>query len=290
MKHNTVNWFLVIILAIGLLCMLIGLGSITGKLNILPETNELLGFNSAAIGPWSIQKYGTGSEATLTTGSESGDYYSRLICTSFNTPSGGWIAQVYWINSGSMSYGQSYTLDFYYRSAANVVARYMSEDASYNTVDNIIINCPATSTWTFKTVTFTAQSATYPRIAFNIYGVGELNVDDVNFGLTVTAPTPSPVPTASPSPSPSPTATPIPTPTPFGATPTPIPSVTPTPSPTPIGATPTPTPIGATPTPIVTQKTIIGLNPFAFLIFGVGLTVVSGSGLLFNNIGKKRKR
>jgi hypothetical protein len=189
-----------------------------------------------------------------------------------------------------MSYGQSYTLDFYYRSAANVVARYMSEDASYNTVDNIIINCPATSTWTFKTVTFTAQSATYPRIAFNIYGVGELNVDDVNFGLTVTAPTPSPVPTASPSPSPSPTATPIPTPTPFGATPTPIPSVTPTPSPTPIGATPTPTPIGATPTPIVTQKTFIGLNPFAFLIFGVGLTVVSGSGLLFNNIGKKRKR
>ncbi len=134
--------------------------------------------------PWTLMKHGGGNSGTLTVVSPgyNDSYAAQLTCTAFPTPQGA-ITQQYWFDT--LSVGQTYTCTFYYKSNVNFMAYFFSATENWTNVYSTGVDCCATPSW--KAMTFEigpVQSATYYWLSFNLYSVGQVQVDNVCFGPT----------------------------------------------------------------------------------------------------------
>jgi hypothetical protein len=134
--------------------------------------------------PWTLTILGGGNSGDLTVVSPgyNDSYAAQLTCTAFPSPEGA-VAQQYWFDT--LSVGQTYTCTFYYKSNVDFQAYFFSATENWTSVYATGVDCGATSTW--KSMSFQIdpiQPATYYWLSFNLYSVGQLQVDNVCFGAT----------------------------------------------------------------------------------------------------------
>jgi hypothetical protein len=224
------------------------------------------GFESG-ISPWTLgisDPSAEGYAGTLVQSSDAyvGSYSGMFSVTSHPQGGSGYIVVV---QSVSAQVGQTYTLQFYYKSTMAVRANLICKGSSLGELGLFSSPVPASSVWKLVSMSFGPVPLGNVRteLHFDVGSTGTFKVDNVVATLSATSnPTPIPTPTATATPAPTaaPTATATPTPSPT-PTKTPVPTAAPTatPSPTPkptATLTPTPTPT-ASPTP--SSQSLIGI-------------------------------
>ncbi len=224
----------------------------------LPSVNIFQngGFESGT-SPWTVaisdpNSQGYAGSLAQSTDAYSGIYSGLFTVTGFPQGGSGYVTMV---QSIPAQVGQTYTMQFYYKSTMTVYPNVFYFGASWNLLS--MSNEPALSTssrtWKLATMNFgpIPSGTATTQIHFDVSSTGTFKVDNVSATAIRQSPspkptvTPSPTPTASPSPKP--TVTPSPTPT---ASPSPKPTVTPSPTPT---ASPSPKPT-VTPSPTPTAS------------------------------------
>jgi hypothetical protein len=127
---------------------------------------------------------GVGNSGTLTAVSPgyNDSYSAQLTCTAFPSTQGA-IAQQYWFDT--LNVGQTYTCTFYYKSNVNFMAYYFSASGNWTGIYSTGVECEASSSWKAMTLQIgPIQSATYYWLSFNLYSVGQAQVDNISFGPT----------------------------------------------------------------------------------------------------------
>jgi hypothetical protein len=157
------------------MCTTFAIKSLSG-LSVWDQTGETA--------PWTLLKHGGENSGTLTVVSPgyNDSYAAQLTCIAFPTTQGA-LAQQYWFDT--LSVGQTYTCTFYHKSNVDCMAHFFSATENWTNVYSTGVECDATSSW--KAMTFEigpVQSATYYWISFNLYSVGQVQVDNVCFGPT----------------------------------------------------------------------------------------------------------
>lgn len=166
---------------------------------IITQTSPLMFDFDTSTAPWTLSMAGANSAATFTwINSNPADPHVKLTCTSYDPT--GWVGAVYFFENGALTVGQSYTVTFWYLSSTSFNMQYISQDSSYHDVDHIWVNCPASSTWTQKTLNVPSiQSAEHYILSANLYSIGSVEFDLVQVSTTAVA-TPAPTVTATPAP------------------------------------------------------------------------------------------
>jgi len=136
------------------------------------------------IEPWTIMKLGSGNSGSLAVVSPgyNDSYAAQLTCTAFPDTQGA-IGLHYWFDT-SLS-GQAYTCTFYYKSDVDFMAYFFSADKSWTNTYSAGIECSASNSWKAMTLQIdTLEPATYNWLSFDLYSVGQLQIDNVCFGST----------------------------------------------------------------------------------------------------------
>jgi hypothetical protein len=133
---------------------------------------------------WVLSKLGGGNSGTLDVVSPgyNDSIAAQLTCIAYPTTNGT-VAMTYWFDS--LSIGQTYTCSFYYKSDVSFMAYFFSADEEWSSVYSTNTECEASSSW--KLASFEIgpiQSTTYYWLSFNLYSIGELQIDNVAFGET----------------------------------------------------------------------------------------------------------
>jgi len=129
-------------------------------------------------------KLGSGNSGSLNVVSPgyNDTHAAQLTCTAFPDNQGA-IALHYWFDT-SLS-GHAYACTFYYKSDVDFMVYFFSADDNWTSTYSAGIECAASNSWTAMTLqTDTLESTTYNWLSFDLYSVGQLQIDNVCFDST----------------------------------------------------------------------------------------------------------